>query len=163
MTDRHRVRYKFEHRILPQLFFEDKAQFIGIILNDKDVLFRMIDEVFNDEKVPNPYSEDDFSIDAARITESVLMLKIIFPEPEEEPLCYCSYLFFDDKFEKLGYFCIEKGNEMSDFYPFVCSWTPEGKRVKHVNYGNCTFEDHNDFLRCADIFMENEFGLTRKS
>lgn len=84
--DRHGVRYQFEHRILPQLFFEDKAQFIGIILNDKDVLFRVIDEIFSGEEVTNPYSKDDFTIEAARIAESVMMLKIIFPEPEEEPL-----------------------------------------------------------------------------
>lgn len=157
--DRHGVRYQFEHRILPQLFFEDKAQFIGIILNDKDVLFRVIDEIFSGEEVTNPYSKDDFTIEAARIAESVMMLKIIFPEPEEEPLCYCSYLFFNEKFEKLGYYCIEKGNEEGEFYPFVCSWTPEGE---HVNHGNCTFEDYNDFFRCADIFMEKEFGLSRK-
>lgn len=24
------------------------------------------------------------------------------------------------------------------------------------------FEDHNDFIRCADIHMEREYGLTRK-
>ena len=158
--DRHGVRYQFEHRFLPEMFFEDKAQFIGIVLKDKNILFRVIDEIFTKGEVPNPYSEDDFTIDAARIAEHVLMLKISFPEPEEEPLCYCSYLFFDDEFEKLGYFCIEKGNEESNSYPFVCSWTPEGT---HVNHGNCTFEDNNDFLRCADIFMEKEFGLKRKA
>lgn len=62
--------------------------------------------------------------------------------------------FFEDK-----NFCIEKGNSESGDFPFVCSWTPD--EVQH-NHGNCSFEDHNDFMRCADIHMEREYGLTRK-
>lgn len=157
--DRHGVRYQFEHRMLPSLFFEQKEQFIGHTMQDKDSLFRMIDEIFNDVEIPNPYHTDDFSIEVARISKEVLMMKIIFPEPEEEPLCYCSYLFFDEKFEKLGYYCIEKGNKESESCPFVGSWTPDGL---HLSHGHCTFENYNDFLKCADIFMEQEFGLRRK-
>ncbi|RKM56743.1 hypothetical protein D6856_14700 [Butyrivibrio sp. XB500-5] len=153
--DRHGVRYVFEHRVLPNWFYEDKEQFIGILINDKSVLFRVINDIFEKEEVANPYSEDDFDVITAKVTEDVFMVKINFPEPEEEPLCYCSYLFFDKEFEKINYFCIEKGNEASDNYPYVCSWGESG----HSNYGNCTFDEHNDYLMCADLYMRNTYGI----
>ncbi len=158
--DRHAIRYTFEHRALPQWFFEDKEQFIGLLFHDKNVLYRVINGMFEDEGIINPYTEDDFSIAASKVTDDVKMFKIVFPEPEEEPLCYCSYMFFDDDFEKISYFCIEKGNEHGEDYPFVCSWTKDGA---HQNHGNCTFEKYDDFLRCADIHMENMYGLKRET
>jgi hypothetical protein len=148
--DRHGVRYMFEHRVLPSWFYEDKEKFVGLLLDDHEILFRIIDGIFKQEDVENPYTCDQFDIDAAKITDEVFMIKVIYPEPEEEPLCYCSYLFFDREFNKMGYYCIEKGSELSNYYPYVCSWNKEGA---HTNYGNCTFEKNADFIRCIDIFM----------
>ena len=148
--DRHGIRYTFEHRLLPQWFFEDKERFVAVLLKDKGLLFDVINEIFQKENVKNPYTPDQFDIEPARLTDELLMVKIIFPEPEEEPLCYCSYLFFDLAFENPAFFCIEKGNAYSDDRPFVCSWTKEGV---HQNHGNCTFEGHNDFSRCVEVFM----------
>ena len=132
--DRHGIRYIFEHRLLPKWFFEDKMQFVGLLLHKKDILFNVISDMFEKEEVTNPYSLESFDVTAIKITDDVFMLRIGFPEPEEEPLCYCAYLFFDENFEKTSYFCIEKGNEESREYPFVCSWTPD---AMHYNHGNC--------------------------
>lgn len=156
--NRHEIRYLFEHRLLPQWFFEEQAQLIGGLLHDKEMLFRIINDIFQKEGVDNPYSEDDFDVEPARITEEVMMLKIIFPEPEEEPLCYCSYLFFDQEFSKTSYFCIEKGNALGQDAPYVCSWTKDGD---HCNHGNCTMEGNADFIKCADIHMAREYGMSR--
>ena len=93
--DRHGVRYCFEHRLLPGWFFEHKEGFVGLILHDKNILFEMINDIFTDEKVSNPYEKEDFVAIASKVTDEVKVLKIIFPEPEEEPLCYCSYIFFE--------------------------------------------------------------------
>lgn len=155
----HEIRYMFEHRLLPQWFFEEKERFVGLVLQKKGILYQIIDDIFVKEKVKNPYSVEQFDMETAKITEEVMMLKLIFPAPEEEPLCYCSYLFFNKGFEKLGFFCIEKGNTFGKIQPFVCAWTQDGS---HLNYGHCTFEKQNDFLRCADIYMEQEFGLKRE-
>ena len=69
----------------------------------------MISDLFEKEEVTNPHLLENFDVTVDKITDDVLMLKIRFPEPEEEPLCYCSYLFFDENFEKTSYFCIGKG------------------------------------------------------
>ena len=150
--NRHDSRYFFEHKLLPEWFFENKDEFIGFLLSDKTILFEMIDDIFTQQKVSNPYKKEDFDVQPSKVTDEVKMLKIIFPEPEEEPLCYCSYIFFDDDLEKISYFCIEKGNEKSDNLPFVCSWTEDHM---HLNHGNTTFEEYNDFLRCAELHMKN--------
>ncbi len=151
----------FEHRLLPQWFFEETEKLVGLVLQNKGILYQIIDDIFAKEKVKNPYSASQFDMETAKLTDEVMMLKLTFPMPEEEPLCYCSYLFFNKGFEKLGFFCIEKGNALGNAKeePFVCAWTQERS---HVNYGTCTFENQNDFLRCADIYMEEEFGLKRE-
>ena len=150
-ANRHNIRYYFEHKLLPQWFYDKKEQLVGAIIHDKSILFRVIDDIFNDEEIDNPYKEDDFDISKIKISDDVMVLKLIFPEPEEEPLCYCSYLLFDINFEKISYFCIEKGNELSQDQPFVCSWTSDGS---HLNHGNCTFEEDNDLMRCAAVHLQ---------
>ncbi|MDE7298147.1 MAG: hypothetical protein K2N94_04875 [Lachnospiraceae bacterium] len=158
--DRHGIRYLFEHRLLPQWFFEDKTQFVGLLLNEKEILFNIINDLFEKENVDNPYKREDFTVMASKVTADVLMVRIGFPAPEEEPLCYCAYIFFDKAFDKVSYFCIERGNKEGDNYPFVCSWTPDGA---HNNHGNCSLDSYNDFIRCADIHMEREYGLRRET
>ena len=158
--NQHEIRYMFEHRLLPHWFFESKLSFIGMLLQDKGVLYRILDDIFKKEEVENPYTADMFELSLSKITDQIMMAKICFPDPEEEPLCYCSYLFFDEKFEKPGYFCVEKGNTEGDRYPFICSWTEDGF---HQNHGHCGFENDSDFLRCRDIYLESIYGLNRKT
>lgn len=118
------------------------------ILTTSEILFNVISDLFEKEEVTNPHSLENFDVIAAKITDDVLMLRIRFPEPEEEPLCYCSYFLFDENFEKISYFCIGKGNAESGGYPFVCSLTPV---EVHHNHDNGSFDDYNDFIRCAYI------------
>ena len=158
--DRHGIRYIFEHRLLPQLFFEEKFQFVGALFQKKELLFDTISNIFRDEEVENPYTVDMFGVSMFQITEETAVVKISFPEPEEEPLCYCSYLLFDKAFEKISYFCIEKGGQEDPKHPFVCAWTPDGA---HRNFGICTFENYNDLMRCVDLHMKEKYGLTQKT
>ena len=148
--DRHSVRYLFEHRLLPKWFFEDKMELIAMLLHDKKTLPGILSRIFEKEGLENPYTEDQFNVEPAKLTDEIMMLKLTFPEPEEEPLCYCAYLFFDKDFKKPAYYSIEKGNEESGDQVFVCSWTAKGK---HVNHGTSTLEDQHDFLSCVEVYM----------
>lgn len=148
--NQHEIRYLFEHRLLPQWFFKYQFSFIGSLLQDKEILYRMIHDLFKEEGLENPYTPDQFQVTVSNLMDQ-MSLKISFPEPEEEPLCYCSYLFFDKEFDNVSFFCIEKGNKEDQMHPFLCSWTPDGT---HLNHGRCTFENNDDFLRCAKIHME---------
>lgn len=108
--ERHEIRYLLEHRLLPHWFFEQKMQLIGLLLRDQEVLYRIIGDLFEKEGIENPYTADQFAVTVSK-PDDKMVVRISFPEPEEEPLCYCSYLFFDETFEKVSYFCIEKGDE----------------------------------------------------
>lgn len=158
--DLHQIRYLFEHKLLPLWFFEDKDKLLGALLQDKDMLFKIINNIFEKEGVENPYSKEQFSVLPKRVAEDVMALKISFPEPEQEPLCYCCYLFFDKEFAKLRYYCVEKGQEVYGgervVYPFICSWTQDGG---HLNHGNCAMVDDGDFKRCVELYKNEQTNV----
>lgn len=151
------ARYAFETDILPHLFYDLKDRFVAPVLKDKNVLYATMNEVYKSHGIENPYTEDQITIDLGRITDEVLMLKLVFPEPEMEPFCYWSYLLFDRNFEKCSYFCVEKGR--FDDKPFICEWDMEGN---HQNYGKAPFENDEDFLRCVDVHMKKHYNMERR-
>lgn len=150
-----KIRYAFEHDLLPKFFHEETGNFIVSVLKDKGILFRIINDMFEKAGIENPYSAEQFDADGIKITDTLMMIKLEFPEPESEPLCYRCYLFFDDKFERLGFYSIEKGHDL----PFVCSWS---KDKTHSNYGTCTFKENNDVLRCVEIHMNKYYRDTKQ-
>ena len=160
-SPRHQIRYFFEHRLLPQMFFENKGGFVNAVLGDKDLLFKAIDVIFQDKELDNPYSPNQFRASAETIADDISVLKIKYPEPEEEPLCYCSFLFFDAKFEKQGFYCLERGGDLSgDGIPFICSWSEDGV---HRNHGTCLLDEREALLMCADIYMGKKTTSKEKS
>ena len=154
----HEITYLFEHQLLPSWFFQQKEQFIGMILQHKDFLFRVIDDIFVRENIDNPYREDEFDVGMLEITDEVFMVEIKFPKPNDTTLCYNAYMFFDKEFEKTNYFCIEYSANIKEGSAFICGWTAEGD---HLNYGTCELEENACILKCADIFMETHYGMTR--
>ena len=159
-SQRHQIRYFFEHKLLPQLFFEDKGKFVNAVLGDEGLLFRALDGIFQKEGLDNPYSSDQLEASVETIAGDISILIIRYPDPEEEPLCYCSFLFFDAKFKNLGFYSLERGGDLSgDGIPFICSWSEEGD---HINHGNCLLDEHEALLKCADIYMEKKKALKEK-
>lgn len=152
VMDRHDIRYLFEHKVLPTWFYEHKVTFVGELLRMEGLLYGVINDMFNKEIVENPYNKSQFTMDAAKLLDNLFVIRIGFPRPEEAPLCYCSYLFFDDEFERASYYCIEKADREDGGSAFVCSWTIDGD---HINYGRCLLEDHKDFLRCVELYLAN--------
>lgn len=153
------IRYMHEHRLLPNYFFTRKKQFIDVIIKNNNAIFNIIDKLFTEKNIKNIYKKEDYKVEIGKVTDLVTLIKISFPTPEVEPLCYCSYIFYDNNYEKIGYFTIEKGDKASNYLPYVASWNSEGK---HENYGNCSFDKNEDLLKCVDIYMKKEFNLKRK-
>ena len=151
MTD-YQIRFDFEHHVLPNAFFTNRLDFIGMLLMDKNSLFYVIKGMMEDKGLECPYTEDQFSIMPLRLNDEISLFTLTFPEPEKGPLCYKCYLFFDEEFSRAMYFCIEK-NEKG--IPVVCAWNIKGE---HVEYMPCSLEDLDDFRKCADIF-NTEFHI----
>lgn len=74
-------------------------------------------------------------------------MKITYPEPEEVPLCYCSYIFFTPEFNHLAYFCVEKG----EGHAFLCRWTQE---ESHEKFGEVAMDEQGQILQCLNIYLD---------
>lgn len=148
-TATYKVLYSLEHRLLPQWFYKDQRAFVDAIVSDPTMIYRIVSDLLKQENEENPYTEDAFSSMRYKLTDDVLALKVSFPKPEMEPLCYCAYLIFDKSCNKLMYFTIEKTSE-PDVDAVVCSWN---KDSQHMNFGSCSFEEYGDLRKCADIYL----------
>lgn len=142
--------YFFQHKILPNGFFTDKMNFIGMLIKNQNVLFEIISGILSENNINNPFSAQQFSIISSTLTNEIGLLKITFPEPLQEPQCYYSYLIFDTYFKHAMYFCVEKDN--SSEQPMLCAWTADGF---HYDYENCNLDDKEIFTKCSEIFVDS--------
>ncbi len=145
----HDILYYYEHKLLPASLYEYKSDFVAILLKQKEVLYKVLNNIFHEERVENPYTENDFKLDVLQANDSLLVIKITFPEPIDAPLCYCSYLFIDRALENLNYFCVEKAAGICGEQKYLCSWTADGA---HANYGSCDLEENEIYLKCLSIY-----------
>lgn len=147
--------FYFEHTLLPGWFFGEGKKFVIVALNDPGFLYRVVSDVFSNEGVANPYKKEEFMAEPAKIKEDLMMMRVIFPMPSEEPLCYCAYMFFNNDFTQTGFYTIEKEKPEKGPLPVACEWTPDGV---HHKLGKVSFENMGDFKKCVDAYME-KYGL----
>lgn len=147
------IRYMFEHGLLPRWFFETTKDFVRTMLTEPSEFFDNLDRMFEWEMVENPYTMEQFQIEHIKLTEDIMVLKLTFPEPEEAPFCYNSFAIYDEKFEKIRYFCIERANGEDSKEAFVCQWT---KDERHINHGTCVRDEKTELERCVEIYGKEE-------
>lgn len=152
------ILYMIEHQLLPKWFYEGREFFINDLLDNEDMIFETLNSILEEEELENPYSREDFIVKGEIINDDILMMEVKFPEPKVGPLAYCCYMFFDNDYEKLDFYCIEKPCENSGEKPFLCSWTPE---EQHINYGECSLKGFQTKQLCKKIFMQ-KFGFKDK-
>lgn len=150
--DRHTARYIYEHRLLPHWLFDLKEKFVMSMIKNPSIIYEMLQGTFDQNGVECPYQKEQFIVTPGRFTDSVTVIKLTFPEPEEHPLCYAAFIFFDEDFQSLSYITVEKRDELSedDNLPLF-AWEP-GK--KHFLVGECKSGGMNDFKVAADYYMK---------
>lgn len=47
--ENYRICYAFLHKLIPYYFYEQAANFVGTFLNDREVLFRIIKDMYEKE------------------------------------------------------------------------------------------------------------------
>lgn len=142
----HDAMYLFEHAMTPRIFWQDPVAFIAAIIEDKDILYRIMLDAFQSVEVECPYVEEDIQIATYKLSEKVFCLEIRFPKPQSEPLCYQSRILFSED-DHFIYFCTERGQE-EDTPPYICSWEGE----EHQNYGQFSGSTVEEITYCEDIF-----------
>ncbi len=133
------IRYMVEHKILPELFFSEKAKdyFLILMASEGKLILNLLMLFGKDQDYKCPYSASDFKLDLHIIKKpdrdsgetGKEILEIIMPEPEQMPLCSRIYICHDMKLENIEYFTLEKSVGDSEA---LCAWTPAGI---HENFG----------------------------
>lgn len=146
----HGARYIMEHRLLPEMLYENGMGFMAAAVSKDDVINRVFLDVMKQEGVENPYGDSPISVNPFKVG-TVLVACFIFPKPEDEPLCYMSFALFDTDTQKAGYFCVERG-ETDEDPAFLCSWTREGE---HCNHGGCMKEATEELIeKILNMFID---------
>jgi len=153
----HSSRYVLEHKIIPQFLYEQGIGFMAAVVDkEKNILSNILLEIMEEEGVENPYGNTPITVEPFKV-ENILVACIIFPKPEEEPLCYRSYAFFDLESQRAAYYCVEMGQE--DGAPFLCGWNEAGV---HLNYGGCSNEEPEVIEKMLRMFIDPEGDKTPK-
>ena len=147
----HQARYMLEHRLIPEMLYKEGIGFMGAITDEGNILNKILIEYLERDGIDNPYGEQAIEVKPFSIKD-ILIAKILFPEPEEEPLCYESYAFYDTSRDKAAYYCLEKGSSIDD-KPFLCGWSSRGI---HINYDNCSFDRGELMANMLRLFLEDE-------
>ena len=136
------ARYEIEHRVLRDLFFEDPAPMLSMLVNNEGA-YGVFDQCFKMAKAANPYKKSDFSVTSGKIDDDHIMVSLELPEPEYTPLCYRIYFVCRSDFTAPAMFTIERG--VTD--GFICGWNSKG--------------DHLNFSKLKDPARKENPGLMR--
>jgi len=157
LSPTHQARYMLEHKLIPELLYKEGIGFMGAIVDEGNILNKILLEYLERDGIENPYGENAIKVKPFSIKD-IIIAKIVFPEPEEEPLCYESYAFYDTSNDRAGYYCLEKGGAFDD-RPFLCGWSSDGI---HMNYDNCSFDRGELMANMLRLFLDIENEDTPK-
>ncbi len=154
-------RYLVEHVILPKNFYEQKINFIYVMIKSGgEYVYDVTKDIIENDGGQCPYSSDDYGIHFIRMDEKAehgnYILTAEFPMPEKEPLCIRAICIFDldtsnnESFSKYRYFTVESGVNEGD-KPFLCAWNEDGS---HSNFGEVSDDIKEQVAAVVDIFTK---------
>ncbi len=151
LSPTHRLRYYFEHRFIPERVYKDGVMFISSITSEDNYLNDLFKEKIYEIGLDGLYSEEVIRVERHR-NEGITIIEIQFPPPEEEPLCYKAFIFYDAASKRIAYYCMEKRVLAGD-KRFLCGWNKMGE---HVDYRVCSDSEDELFDMMMSIFKENK-------
>ena len=138
------IRYYFEHKILPQYYFEDTELFLSEILdtlnNEEDagenIVYDLIYEMAQKNDIEFPYSRNEYKAELFSLNEDNYMIRICLPEPEEPLLCsYIYMMFYTEDLSKIRYFTVEllEKKKRKNLY-CLCEWEQNGFHKNYIRH-----------------------------
>ena len=144
----HQVRYYFEHRLLPQLLYEDPDQLLGF-LNDNGI-YTLWYNFTQNNGFDVIYAADDFDQALYQADNGTWYMQVFLPKPEDMPLCCRVYLCWNPDTDQKGYYTIEYDNYFGDAW-FLCGWTEDGV---HMDFGTLDAPQNPDDPEYAALMAE---------
>ena len=132
------VRKAFEHNMLPRYFY-DQPDNVMSVLEDAG-MYLLWESVATENGVDVTYSEEDYAERLYQCGNSVELLQVCLPDPEENLLCFRIYFLYVPGTDVAGYYTVEYDNLLYDT-SCLCLWRETGE---HVNYGELGLLDKND-------------------
>lgn len=118
------IEYEIQHIALPSLFFDDPIYVANNMV--ENYLAFVYKQVFKNnrtskpDEIACPYTVNDFKVHRIAMDEHNFLIRCDLPKPIYTPLCYRIYFVFNDTFDKLRFYTIEKGPFGTG--GFLCSW-----------------------------------------
>lgn len=146
------MRQKAEFHELPLRAFQEGADFMNRLSDEKEALVNEIYRKTYGKAELYPYGEGDFSVMPLNISESLLLIRVDLPEIKDAAqLCYRVYITLNPLNGTVHYFTIEQGKEKGK--KNLGGVDSEGH---HMEYGEAPVEGA-ELQRVMDIVnQENE-------
>lgn len=142
------LRYYFEHRLLPNWFYEKTEVLIERLEEGGEhFLYGGMSVLCEESGAVMKYTREQYKIYRCNIEKEYTMIRIEMPRPEGEPMCYEVYLVFSDDYQSKKYFTVEMGSSVQE--RFLCSWD---QNQSHCNYGVVYEDTDRTERKIADIF-----------
>lgn len=147
------VRYLVEHVALRDALFSAGPR---VILDFMDNPSPAMIELYKElgEETPGyecPYTEECFSEDHEvfdKGNDSVLIIRVFMPEPEEPLNCRAVYFCFS-RLSGSNFYATSELTEKKTF--FLCGW---GEDNTHINFGDAPVTPDAEMKKVAELFWE---------
>lgn len=153
MTESEKFRYTLEHKLLPNMFYEQKVRMLNAILDKGGKFFSDIYLVYSPVDAEKAYSENDFGIEVKRCQydenrRTLDFLIVTMPKPTSSTLCRRVYFCFEEKTGAVKYYTSER---CADSSYAMCSWTEQSE---HENYGTAPKTAEKEFQKIGNMFLK---------
>ena len=144
------ARYQFEHRMMPQYFYDRPESVLNGI---KEVGFYWLwESVCTENGIDPTYPASDYVEHWYSCSDDTVIAQIELPKPDADTLCYRIYFVHNAETGVTGYYTVEYDGLLGES-AFLCGWTPE---LEHENYGGAALLDKNDSAYEEQLISEAE-------
>lgn len=120
------ARNSVEKNLIPKMLFEKKAEFVQQLEEEREAFLAQLYAKPYGEKVPSPYTEDDFSLMVLDIDERTTAFCIELPQKSvASKIALSAYIIWNPQTQDAYYYLIEKGQQGGD--NVLCSISPDGQ------------------------------------
>ena len=149
------VLYHFQHRLLPMWFYDSPKEFAGVLSEKPEALYEIFSTLMEQGGVENTFRAGEFKAEPLEISDTVTAIRIKYPKPQDEPLCFGALAFFNKDFDKLHFFTMEKGEDIEGIFPVLCSWDSNGE---HFSHGTVSLDPDEQLLECVNMYIGSGAG-----
>ena len=111
------------------------------------------------EGYSNPYSSEQFRVLSGSTSNGFCVVKLIFPQPETNWLCYAAYLIYKPNTRVIGYYTVERSDDNG--VPMICTVDMYGSERKRTLVAPYKYADDRLMIEAIARMMDNPDYLSQ--